>query len=70
MASVWHTGRFQAVTRRNVWQENADKAPRILLHPCSRRRLFDLVLSDYFQGNDLLWQKLHGDQAKPDDWRW
>src|SRR5829696_1040985 len=29
------------------------------------RRPFDMAVSDYSQGNDLLWQKLYGDQAKP-----
>jgi hypothetical protein len=34
------------------------------------RRPFDMAVSDYHDGNDLLWQKLYGDQAKPADWSW
>ena len=41
------------------------KAPKILLHP-----IFQMALSDYFQGNDLLWQKFYGDREKPQDWCW
>jgi hypothetical protein len=33
-------------------------------------RPFDMAVSDYFQGNDLLWQKLCGDREKPADWNW
>ncbi|HET6596779.1 MAG TPA: hypothetical protein VFG81_14230 [Anaerolineales bacterium] len=33
-------------------------------------RPFDMAVSDYCQGNDLLWQKLYGDQQKPSDWSW
>lgn len=29
-----------------------------------------MAVSDYFQGNDLLWKKLYGDQEKPADWSW
>ena len=29
-----------------------------------------LAVTDYLRGNDLLWQKLHGDQEKPADWSW
>jgi hypothetical protein len=29
-----------------------------------------MAVSDYFQGNDLLWQKFYGDQQKPADWIW
>ena len=34
------------------------------------RRPYDVAVSDYFDGNDLLWKKLHGDQQKPEDWCW
>ncbi len=34
------------------------------------RRPFDMAVSDYCQGNDLLWQKLYGDREKPADWSW
>jgi hypothetical protein len=36
----------------------------------NQRRPGDMAVSDYFQGNDLLWQKLYGDQEKPVDWSW
>jgi hypothetical protein len=29
-----------------------------------------MAVSDYCQGNDLLWQKLYGEQEKPADWNW
>lgn len=34
------------------------------------RRPFDMAVSDYHDGNDLLWQKLYGDREKPADWSW
>ncbi|HEX5838300.1 MAG TPA: hypothetical protein VFY26_10765 [Anaerolineales bacterium] len=34
------------------------------------RRPFDMAVSDYCQGNDLLWQKFYGDREKPADWSW
>jgi hypothetical protein len=36
----------------------------------NKRRPFDMAVSDYFQGNDLLWQKFYGDGQKPEDWCW
>ena len=33
-------------------------------------RPFDMAVSDYCQGNDLLWKKLYGDREKPADWSW
>ena len=33
-------------------------------------RPFDVAVSDYCQGNDLLWKKLYGDREKPADWSW
>ena len=36
----------------------------------NRRRPFDMAVSDYCQGNDLLWKKFMGDQEKPVDWSW
>ena len=36
----------------------------------NKRRPGDMAVSDYFQGNDLLWKKLYGDQEKPADWSW
>jgi hypothetical protein len=34
------------------------------------RRPFDMAVSDYHDGNDLLWQKFYGDREKPEDWCW
>ena len=34
------------------------------------RRPFDMAVSDYHDGNDLLWQKFYGDREKPADWCW
>ena len=36
----------------------------------NERRPFDMAVSDYCQGNDLLWKNLMGDQEKPADWSW
>ena len=36
----------------------------------NQRRPFDMAVSDYHDGNDLLWQKFYGDQEKPEDWCW
>ena len=36
----------------------------------NKQRPGDMAVSDYFQGNDLLWKKLYGDQEKPADWSW
>jgi hypothetical protein len=36
----------------------------------NKGRPFDMAVSDYCQGNDLLWKKLYGDQEKPADWSW
>jgi hypothetical protein len=36
----------------------------------NKRRPFDMAVSDYCQGNDLLWTKFMGDQEKPADWSW
>ncbi len=33
-------------------------------------RPFDMAVSDYCQGHDLLWKKLYGDQEQPADWSW
>ena len=32
------------------------------------RRPFDMAISDYHDGNDLLWKKFYGDQEKPANW--
>ena len=36
----------------------------------NKRRPGDMAMTDYFQGNDLLWQKFYGDREKPVDWIW
>ncbi len=36
----------------------------------NQRRAFDTAISDYHDGNDLLWKKFYGDQEKPADWSW
>ncbi len=36
----------------------------------NKGRPFDMAVSDYHDGNDLLWKKLYGDQEKPADWSW
>ena len=36
----------------------------------NQRRPFDMAVSDYCQGNNLLWKKLRGDREKPEDWIW
>ena len=36
----------------------------------SKGRPYEMALSDYFQGNDLLWQRYYGDREKPEDWCW
>ena len=36
----------------------------------NQRRPGDMAVSDYFQGNDLLWQKYYGEREKPADWSW
>ena len=36
----------------------------------NQRRPFDMAVSDYCQGNDLLWKKLYGNREKPADWSW
>jgi hypothetical protein len=33
----------------------------------SKGRPYEMALSDYFQGNDLLWKKYYGDREKPAD---
>jgi len=49
---------------RPIYMEMAQKSKR------SKGRPYDMALSDYFQGNDLLWQKYYCDREKPEDWCW
>jgi hypothetical protein len=49
---------------RQVYVEMAKQRKR------NKRRPGDMAVSDYFQGNDLLWKKHMGDQEKPADWSW
>jgi hypothetical protein len=61
----WIRGKMgKIVYRLTLHGDMAAKSKR------SKGRPFDLALSDYFQGNNLFWQKLHDDQPKPDDWCW
>jgi hypothetical protein len=34
----------------------------------NNKRPFDMAVSDYFAGNDLVWKKQYGDQPKPEGW--
>ena len=36
----------------------------------SKGRPYDMALSDFHHGNDMLWIKLYGDREKPADWTW
>ena len=49
---------------RQFYVEMAKKRKR------NKRRPFDMAVSDYHEGNDLLWKKFMGDQEKPEDWCW
>ncbi len=49
---------------RPIYLEMAARSKR------SKGRPYEMALSDYFQGNDLLWQKYYGDREKPEDWCW
>jgi hypothetical protein len=33
------------------------------------KRPFDIAISDYFKGNDLVWKKRMGDRKKSDAWK-
>jgi hypothetical protein len=49
---------------RQFYLEMAKKSKR------SRGRPYDMALSDFHHGNDMLWIKLYGDREKPQDWSW
>ena len=49
---------------RPIYMDMAARSKR------SKGRPYEMALSDYFQGNDLLWQKFYGDREKPEDWCW
>ena len=49
---------------RQFYLEMAKKSKR------SKGRPFDMAVSDYHNGNDLLWIKLYGDREKPEGWSW
>ena len=49
---------------RPIYLEMAARSKKSKGHP------YEMALSDYFQGNDLLWQKFYGDREKPADWCW
>ena len=56
-----------AITDPEIRQVYVEMAEHRKMNP---RRPFDMAVSDYCQGNDLLWTKLMGDQEKPADWIW
>jgi hypothetical protein len=47
---------------RQLYVEMAKQSKR------HQRRPFDVAVSDYCQGNDLLWQKFYGNRENPTDW--
>ena len=49
---------------RQFYLEMAQKSKR------SKGRPYDMALSDYHHGNDMLWIKLYGDREKPAGWSW
>ena len=49
---------------RQFYMDMAKKSKR------SKGRPFDMAVSDYHKGNDMLWIKLYGDREKPADWSW
>jgi hypothetical protein len=68
----------QSLARATAYAKLAIKYPDIRQHYVemakqrkrNERRPFDMAVSDYFQGNDLLWQRFYGDREKPGDWSW
>jgi hypothetical protein len=63
-ASAYATLAIQDPEIRQFYVEMAKKRKK------NKRRPGDMAVSDYFQGNDLLWQKFYGDREKPQDWCW
>ena len=63
-ASAYATLAIQDPEIRQYYVQMAKQRKR------NKRRPGDMAVSDYFQGNDLLWQKFYGDQEKPADWSW
>ena len=68
-------GHRQKFKRAVAYAKAAMKDPDIRLHyeqmaveKKNSKRPFDMAVSDYFQGNDLLWQKQMGDRKKLDGW--
>jgi hypothetical protein len=56
-----------AIRDREIRQFYVEMAKQRKMNP---RRPFDVAISDYHDGNDLLWTKYMGDQVKPADWSW
>ena len=56
-----------AIQYPEIRQSYVEMAKQRKMNP---RRPFDMAVSDYQQGNDLLWQKFMGDREKPEDWNW
>ena len=63
-ASAYATLAIKDPEIRQYYVELAKKRKR------NKRRPGDMAVSDYFQGNDLLWQKYYGDREKPEDRCW
>ena len=78
---VWspaQTAQRQRLARATAYGKLAIRVPEIRQvyvqmakqRKMNPRRPYDVAVSDYFAGNDLLWKKLNGDQQKPEDWCW
>ena len=78
---IWseaQTAQRQRMARATAYGKLAIRDPEIRQYYVSlakqrkknQRRPFDMAVSDYCQGNDLLWQKFYGDREKPSDWVW
>jgi hypothetical protein len=57
----------RAIRDREIRQFYVEMAKRRKMNP---QRPFDVAVSDYHDGNDMLWTKYMGDQVKPADWTW
>jgi hypothetical protein len=78
---VWsqaQTAQRQRLARATAYAKLAIRVPEIRQvyvqmakqRKMNERRPFDVAVSDYHDGNDLLWQKFYGDREKPADWSW
>jgi hypothetical protein len=78
---VWspaQTAQRQRLARATAYAKLAIRVPEIRQvyvqmakqRKMNERRPFDVAVSDYHDGNDLLWQKFYGAREKPADWSW